>query len=204
MATSIEHCNRALNLIGSSPIASFQEATDKSSTASAQYETTLNMLLAMAHWRFASKKVQLARLLASPVSYWQYAYQMPADMIAGPDAVYNTSVVGASPIVTGYDIFERTLMTNEAAIYVDYRYRPLESNFPAWFGSLLELALAAKFAKGVTDQDDLAKEYFARTFGTPVENMRGGFFAVCAQINRQGSGPKTLQTGELIASRNTL
>jgi hypothetical protein len=204
MATSIEHCNRALNMIGSDPIASFLETNDKARTCSAQYETTLNMLLAMANWRFATKKVQLARLDTAPVSFWQYQYQLPSAMIAGPDAIYNTAAVQASPLTQGYEIFERVLMTNQTSIFIDYRYRPLESNFPAWFGSLLELALAAKFAKGVTDQTDLAQEYFQRTFGPPSENMRGGFFLVCTQINRQGGGPKQLYTDALLTERFSL
>ncbi len=206
MATDIEYSNRALNLIGSSAISSFEESppTDKSRTCALQFETTVNMLLAMANWRFATKKVRLSRLSEAPVSYWKYAYQMPSDQIAGPDAVYNTSAIGAAPIVTGYEIFQRTIMTDQEAIYVDYRFRPQSGDFPPWFGSLLELALAAKFAKGVTDQTELSALYTSMAFGTPDDDMRGGFFKVCTQINRQGGGPKTLPTSELINARQSL
>lgn len=204
MPTDVQHCNNALNAIGSGPIAGFLEETDKARTAAAQYEVTLSMLLTMAHWRFAVAKVQLSALVAAPVSYWKYAYQLPSAMIAGPDAVYNSSTVGTPPMGQGYEIFERTLMTNEAAIYIDYRFRPAEANFPPWFGALLELALAAKFAMGVTSQADIASEYFERAFGTPDKDMRGGYFAVCTQINRGGGGAKNLPTAELLAARFSL
>lgn len=204
MPTSIEHCNRALNMIGSGPIASFLETSDKARTCSAQYEDTVKLLLTMANWRFATRKAQLSRLLDPPLSIYRYAYQLPSAMLAGPDAVYNSAGIGSPPIVQGYEVFERTLLTDLETVYIDYRFRPLESNWPAWFDSLMTLALAAKFAKGVTDQTDLAIEYFQRAFGTPQENMRGGYFLVCTQINRQGGGPKQLPTAELLSARNSL
>ncbi len=204
MATDIDYCNRALNLIGSDAISGFQQTNDKAATCSRQYEGVLTMLLAMAHWRFATRKRQLSPLLASPVNVYRYAYQLPSDLVAGPDGVYNSTAIGAPPMAQGYEIFERTILTNESRIIIDYRFRPSESNFPDWFGQLLVLALAGAFAMGVTDQEDLAAEWNARAFGTPEHNMRGGYFAVCAQINRQGGGSKSLPTDALLAERNSL
>lgn len=204
MATDIDICNRALNLIGSDAISGFQQTTDKAATCARQYEGTLSMLISMAHWRFATKKRQLSPLLASPVNVYQYAYQLPSDLVAGPDGVYNSTAVAAPPITTGYEIFERTILTNEQRIIIDYRFRPSENNFPDWFQQLLVLALAGAFAMGVTDQEDLAAEWNARAFGTPEHNMRGGYFAVCAQINRQGAGAKNLPTDAFLAERNSL
>lgn len=204
MATDVDFCNRALNLIGSDAISGFQQTNDKAATCARQYQGTLSMLLSMAHWRFATRKRSLSPLLALPVNVYQYAYQLPSDLVAGPDAVYNSTAVSAPPITAGYEIFERTILTNESRIIIDYRFKPSENNFPDWFAQLLVLALAGAFAMGVTDQEDLAAEWNARAFGTPEHNMRGGFFAVCAQINRQGGGAKIMPTDALLAERNSL
>lgn len=204
MATDIDYCNRALNLIGSDAISSFQQTNDKAATCSRQYEGVLSMLLSMAHWRFATKKRSLSPLATSPVNVYQFAYQLPSDMVAGPDGVFNSSAVGAQSMPTVYEIFERNLLTNERTVIIDYRFRPSASNFPEWFGTLLTLALAGAFAMGVTDQPDLVKEWNERAFGTPEHNMRGGFFAVCAQINRQGGGAKIVQSDALLMDRNSL
>jgi hypothetical protein len=204
MSTDIDIFNRALNKVGSDAIASFNEGGDKANTGSRQYNDTLNLLLSMCDWRFATKKRQLSRLLAAPLTYWQYAYQLPTDMIAGPDAVFNSAQVGARPMATGYEIFERTLMTNEEYIYIDYRYRPSEANFPVWFESLLVMALAGAAAMGVTTNEEIAREWNERAFGTPDKNMRGGMFATCAQINRQGAGPKIISSDELINAQHSL
>lgn len=201
MTTSVGYCNQALNLLGEGVIASFEEGSDKALTCALQYDRILYTLLTMAIWRFASKKRQLSRLVAAPVNEWQYQYQLPSDLLVGPDGVFNSSAVGAAPLQTGWEIFNQAVFTNEQAIYIDYRYRPNESQFPVWFGSLLVMALAGAFAKAITDQEELAREYNQRAFGPPSDNMRGGYFQVCTQINRQGGGSLVIRSDELVAAR---
>ena len=81
MATSIEICSNALNLIGHGSIASFTDGGAGANIADALYETTYKDLLSQHRWRFASAKVTLAQLTATPINTWDHAYQLPADYI---------------------------------------------------------------------------------------------------------------------------
>jgi hypothetical protein len=202
--TDVGYCNRALNLVGEDPIASFEDGTDRARTAALQYTRVRDMLLTMAVWNFARRKRQLSRLSTDPINEYQYQYQLPSDLLAGPDAVYNSSATGVQPLQLGWEIFGQTVYTNETTIYIDYRYRPDESRFPEWFGALLVLALAGAFAKGITDQNDLAALYNQQAFGTPSEGMRGGYFRTCTQINRQTANTLVVPSDELVAARFSL
>lgn len=204
MTTDVAFCNQALNLIGAGVIASFEEGSDKSLTCALQYERVVTTLLTMTPWSFCKKKRRLSRLSKEPVNGYEYQYQLPADALSGPYAVYNSSAIGAIPMQTGWAIFGSAIMSNEQEIYIDYLQRVDESKFPVWFGSLLVLALAGAFAKAITDQNDLAIEYNQRAFGPPSDNMRGGYFRVCTQINRQMSGSQAIPSSELVAARHSL
>lgn len=199
--TDVDICNRALVSLGSRTISSLEaDGTDKSLACATLYEDTKFMVLSMHDWRFATYKQQLARLTDSPIGEWTYAYQMPSDLLAGPRAVFNTDEVGAPPF-TEFEMFGDKLHTDAEEIWIDYRATVTENKMPAWFVSLLVLALAGRMGKLVTDSAPLAQDFLQRAFGPPSENMRGGFFAVCVQINAASNPPNIVEDNSLINAR---
>ena len=187
--TEVDLCNRALLLLGASTITSITGAdiSSRAVACSIIYPPLRDALLAMHPWRFATGKVQLARLSAAPVNEWKYAYQLPSDLIAGPYAVFNSDQGGAVPMTSGFEIFQDALYTNDTLIVIDYRFRPDENKFPSWFQWLLVLAMTGAIAPEVTDIAALAVEYNQRAFGSPGENFRGGYFAIAATQNAQSN-----------------
>lgn len=185
--TDVAICNKALILLGVSTINSFTDDNDRASVCSETYPIILDALLGMTDWRFATGKAQLSQLVSAPVNKWTYAYNLPADYVAGPWAVYNSSAVGAVP-VKEWEIFEKKLYADYAAVYIDYRFRPSEANFRPYFVHLLVLALAAAMAPSLTDKDELAVEYNERAFGVPSDNYRGGYYATAAELNALEGG----------------
>lgn len=201
MASKVGICNQALNRLGSSSISSFLDGDDKSLTCDLHYELTVQTLMSMnPDWRFCMAKRAISRLSSTPDNVWQYEYQLPSDLLAGPHRVYDSDGVGARPVTGGFEVYGTTVATDFEAVVIDYTYQVLESKFPKWFEMLCVLAVTAALAENVTDQEALAKLYHEAAFGTPQENMRGGYFAVACQINRNLAGQQCLQNNALTSA----
>ncbi len=193
--TDIKICNKAMIRLGVSQFSSFDDGSDPGAVCGETYPELLDAILGMTDWRFATGKRQLARLTATPVSQYKYAFSLPSDLIAGPHKVFSSSDVSA-PAFKEYEIFEKNLYANVESIFVNYRFRPDESKFRPWFTELVILALAAATAPTLTDKEKLAIEYNERAWGTPSDNMRGGWYAVASQLNEEESEEIALQVDD--------
>ena len=149
IASAIKINSNALILLGHSPIASFEDVGSGAQVASNLYETTLRAMLSDHRWRFATKKSQLSRLVATPDNDFSYMFQLPTDYI-NMIRVIETS---------HYDIYGDKVYTNSATCNIDYTYRVDESYFIPSFTKALEFYLAAQFAIPVTGNSTRAQEY---------------------------------------------
>lgn len=149
MATDISMCSNALLLIGHGTISSFTEGGAGAEVASNLYETTYENALTLHRWRFASGKAQLSQLVAAPLNEWTYAYQLPADYLAGIKVYPNTD----------FEIYEDKLYSNSNEVALDYVFKPDESKLPPYFVKLMEFHLAAQFAIPVTDNSTKSETY---------------------------------------------
>jgi len=137
MASDVSICSTALLLIGHNKISALSE----NEQAEAFYDATYEDLLTLHRWHFATKKsVSLSRLTAIPQNEFDYAYQIPTEMLI-LDRTYPSST---------YKIFGDNLYSNNTKVEIDYRYRIAESELPAYFVTAMEYLLAAKFAVPVT------------------------------------------------------
>jgi hypothetical protein len=201
MATDIDICNVALIRLGNDIITGFDDG-DKGRACSIVYPSVKKMLLTMHPWRFATGKRQLSRLTASPTNEWLYAYQLPSDLIAGPWAVFNSTDTGINPFMD-WEIFEDKLYSNSEIIVIDYRYDVTEGKFPGWFQPLVELALCAALAPQLTGDENgnTAKHYHELAFGTPSENMQGGYFSACKGINGRTNPNSRIVSDDIVDAR---
>ena len=198
--TDVSLVNRGLIRLGLQPIAGFAEESDKANTSETMYPGIRDSIIAMHPWRFATGKGTLNRLVATPVNEWKYAYQLPTNLIAGPYSVFNSSKTGALPL-TSFEIFEDKVYTDEEKIVVDYRFRPSESKFPPLFQELVVYAFAAAVGVILTDNKKLAALYHQAAWGTPSDNMRGGFFAVAARENAASNPAMAIEDDSLVVAR---
>ena len=78
MASDVSICSNALLLIGHSKISALSE----SEQAEAFYDSTYEDFLTQHKWKFSTvKSVSLSRLTATPQNEFDYAYQLPTDML---------------------------------------------------------------------------------------------------------------------------
>ncbi len=199
--TDVDICNRSLVSLGARTITSLTaDGTDKSLAMATLYETIKLMVLGMHDWRFSMAKQQLARLTGTPTNEWLYAFQLPSGMIAGPRAVFDSDGTGMPPF-TEFEIFGDKLFTDAEQIWIDFQEDVDENKMPPWFVALLVLALAGMSGKLVTDSDGLVQNFLQRAFGTPGDNMRGGYFSICVGINAKMNPPNTIQDNQLVDAR---
>ena len=200
MSSNLEIVNSALVSLGESKITSFLEDSDKADTCRLKYADLVGRVLSMYSWRFNTKKRQLAQETATPTNEWTYQYALPTDRVAPPHAVFNSTSAGVVPF-QDWEIFEDKLFTDATVIVVDYRYKASEGNWPPYFVAFVVDALAAALCMPITEKADLARHLHEVAWGTPSEGMRGGAFAIAAQIDAAGNVGDVIEDFSLIRAR---
>lgn len=202
MATKVDFCATALIYLGEEPINSLTADDDKTRACNNIYPVAKKEVLSRYPWRFTIQKIQLSRLVASPVNEYQYAFQLPSNRLGGPRAVYNNNEVGARPM-TDYDIYEEYLFANDPAIWIDCQFDQNESKMPPYVQTLLEYTLAARLAMPITEDESKMQTWQTMAYGTPAEKQQGGYFELAKTLDSQQRPAQQIsQTTDLIAVRN--
>ena len=187
-------------LLGAKPISSFNDGTDEASVCDRLYPDVRDATLSMYPWSFATKKVQLARLVTPPTNVWKYAYALPGDRIAGPRAVYDSPAVGAH-VRRDWEIQGDQLLTNLESVFIDYQYSVGEFAMPKYFVQLLKYMTAWHIAEAITEQQDKSARWQRVAVGDPAENGRGGYFRQAMQIDGSNNAIRIIDDYTLIAVR---
>ena len=198
--TALSICSDALLMLGATPISSFTEGTDESNICDRLYPDIRDKTLASYPWSFSFKKVQLARLVTTPTTEYKYEYQMPADMLGVPRAVYNSGSTGA-PRLKEYRLMGNKILTNYETVYVDYQYSIDESVMPIYFVQCLKYMMVWHLAMPITDQIEKTDYWRTVAQGTPGENGRGGYMRQAMNIDGQGKPTNAIQDFTLIDVR---
>lgn len=179
-------CSRALIKIGANTIASFDEGTAESEVAANLYPSTRDALLSSHPWNFATGQATLARLAASPVADFAYAYQLPADFLralsAGADRGRGLT----------YRIQEGRLHAGVDQLVLTYIFRPAEADFPPFFDALLIARLAADFSLPVTESSSRAEL---------LHRLADDEFRRAKLIDAQQNSPQALESFPLVEVR---
>ena len=153
MASAVDICSSALVLIGTNPISSFTEPGGGAKVSSPLYESTLRRYLSDYYWGFATKKQTLNRLSQEPLNDYKYAYQTPTDMLA---------IITVRPLRTQYAVVGEFIYSDQPDLDIDYLFRPVDEDMPAYFTKALEYKLASDFALAVTNNQGLSQTYEAK------------------------------------------
>lgn len=150
--TDIGLCSKALLKLGATSIASFEDGTAEAEISSNLYPLIRDGMLSSYPWSFAVAQVTLGRLYDSPLADYQYAYQLPNDMLRIVSAGTQSRGRGLE-----YCIKENTLHTNSSHVVLTYIFRALENSFPPFFSDALVARLAAEFCLPLTESSSRAE-----------------------------------------------
>ena len=180
-------CSRALITIGARPIASLDETGTEAMVCRRLYPGIRDALLAAHPWSFATGQARLARLAASPVADYQYAYQLPADFLRALSAGDGGQGRGLA-----YRIAENRLHCDAGSVTLTYVFRPHESDFPPFFDALLAARLAAEICLPLTESTSRAET---------LTRLAEDSFAQARRIDSQQETPPRLQDFPLVEVR---
>lgn len=199
--TDLSICSDALIALGASPLSSFTEGTDAAQACDRLYPDLKNTLLSTYVWSWTLTKIQLARLSATPINEWKYAYQMPGDHLTGALAVFESDSTAQRSVRYGWEIYGDELVTNMETVFIDYQKTITEAKMPNYFVRLLRTALAAELAIVITDQASKADYFRALAYGSPGENGRGGLMREAMNIDARGQSTQIVEDYSLIQVR---
>lgn len=195
MATSqFDICAQSLIKLGAQPIQSFDASEgDKGRVCANLYPNFRIWAITVHRWRWALDKTALSKTTNTPVSEWQFEFQLPPNRAAPPSAVFNTSAAGASPIPTGWEIFGDKLLTNENEIFVDFHLNQPESVWPNYFEAFAVDAFAIRIAIPITDQVTSRAAMVEDCYGAPSRPELGSFYQA-KRLDNQHNAPGQIQT----------
>ena len=81
MASVVDICNSALNLLGASTISALTEDTKNARLCNQRYEPIRNRVFRSHNWNCLIKRVQLAADSTGPVVEYTYGYTLPSDCL---------------------------------------------------------------------------------------------------------------------------
>ena len=144
--SNVELCSAALVKIGAASISSFNDGTTEADVAKTLYDIVRDGLLGLHPWSFATAHAELTLLATPPTTDFDYAFELPTDLIktlSAGDEERGRGVV--------YQLIGRELHTNYEEVTLAYIRRADEADFPTYFVSALINRLAAEFCLPLTE-----------------------------------------------------
>jgi len=161
MASVVDICNSALNLLGASTISALTDDTKNARLCNQRYEPVRNRIFRSHPWNCLIKRVQLAQDSAAPVIEFANQYTLPTDCLRVLKIHNGTTDSVASDLE--YKIEGRKIKTNEGTVYLVYVALDTDpNNYDAYVQEAISHQLAADIAYAVTNNATLANNYMSR------------------------------------------
>ena len=161
MASTLDMCNSALNLLGASTISSLTEDTKNARLCNQRFEPIRDRVFRSHNWNCLIKRVQLAQDSTAPVVEYSYAYTLPTDCLRVLK-IHNGSTDSIKSALD-YKIEGRKVVTDETTIYLVYIALITDPNeFDSYLREAISHHLAADICYAITNNSTLANNYMTR------------------------------------------
>ena len=161
MASVVDICNSALNLLGASTISALTDDSKNARLCNQRYEPVRNRVFRAHAWNCLHKRVQLAQNSTAPVVEYSYAYALPSDCLRVLKVHNGTTDSIASSL--DYKLEGRNIVTDEGTIYLIYIALDTDpNNYDSYLQESISHQLAADIAYAVTNNATLANNYMTR------------------------------------------
>ena len=161
MASVVNMCNSALNLLGASTISSLTEDTKNASLCNQRYEPIRNRVFRSHNWNCLIKRVQLAQDSTGPVVEYTYGYTLPTDCLRVMK-IHNGSTDSIASDLD-YKVEGRKIVTDITTIYLVYIALITDPNeYDSYLREAVSHQLAADICYAITNNSALANNYMIR------------------------------------------
>jgi len=180
--SAVSISSNALILLGGNTISSFTDGDTGALLAANLYQGTYEAMLTETLWHFATKTVNLARLIDTPDNGYSYKFQLP------PECLYMVTTD-----TSNFEIYEREVYSNSETLQVEMIYKVDEVNLPVYFVKALEYNLASLFAIPLTGNSSRA-DYYRQLYELELKKAK--------RADASQRPPKTLGTDRYVTVRN--
>jgi len=161
MASVVDMCNSALNLLGASTISALTDDSKNARLCNQRYEPVRNRVFRSHAWNCLHKRVQLAQNTTAPVVEYSFAYALPSDCLRVLK-VHN-GVTDSIQSAIDYKLEGKNIVTNEGTIFIIYIAQVTDPNeYDTYLQESISHQLAADLAYAVTNNATLADKYMVR------------------------------------------
>ena len=161
MASAVNICNSALNLLGASTISALTEDTKNARLCNQRYEPVRNRVFRGHNWNCLIKRVQLAANSTDPVIEYAKSYALPSDCLRVLKIHNGTTDSIASDL--DYKIEGKNIVTDETTVYLVYIALDTDpNNYDVYLREAISHQLAADLAYAITNNATLANNYMTR------------------------------------------
>ena len=171
MASTVDMCNSALNLLGASTISSLTEDTKNARLCNQRFEPIRDRVFRSHNWNCLIKRVQLAQDSTGPVVEYTYGYTLPTDCLRVMKISNGSTDSIASDL--DYKVEGRKIVTDITTIYLVYIALITDPNeYDSYLREAISHQLAADICYAITNNSTLANNYMTRA----DERLREGRF----------------------------
>ena len=161
MASVVDMCNSALNLLGASTISALTDDSKNARLCNQRYEPVRNRVFRSHAWNCLHKRVQLAQNSTAPVVEYSNAYALPSDCLRVLKVHNGTTDSIASAI--DYKLEGKNIVTDEGTIFLIYIALDTDpNNYDTYLQESISHQLAADLAYAITNNATLAEKYMTR------------------------------------------
>jgi len=191
MASIIDICNSALNLLGASTISSLTEDTKNARLCNQRFVPIRNRVFRSHNWNCLIQRIELGRNSTAPVCEYTYSYALPANFLRVVKIFNGTTDSIAADLP--YKIEGKNLLTEQTTVYLVYIALDVDpTNYDAYLYEALATSLAADLTYAITNNASLATKY--RDLAD--ERLREARF-----IDATENSVDTIESGEFVDAR---
>ena len=161
MASVVNMCNSALNLLGASTISALTDDTKNARLCNQRYEPVRNRVFRSHAWNCLHKRVQLAQNSTAPVVEYDHAYALPSDCLRVLKIHNGTTDSIATAL--DYKLEGRNIVTDIDTVFLIYIALDTDpNNYDTYLRESISHQLSADLAYAITNNATLANQYMAR------------------------------------------
>lgn len=157
MASTVDICNSALNMLGGATIISLTENSKNGRLCNQRYEPVRDAIFRSHPWNCLIKRTDLAANTETPNFQWKFQYTLPADCIR----VLRTENSNLSN-EEQYRIEGRNLLTDQSTIKIQYVAKITDTTkYDTLLIETISARLAAELCYPITQSSTLMDRMFA-------------------------------------------
>ena len=161
MASIVDMCNSALNLLGASNISSLTEDNKNARLCNQRFSSIRDRVFRSHNWNCLIKRTELAQDSTAPIVEFAYAYTLPASCLRV--LAINNGSTDSIKTNLEYKVEGRKILTGQSTVFLIYIAIDTDPNtYDTYLREAIIHQLAADLCYAITNNSTLATKYLTK------------------------------------------